>query len=127
MMIPFDKLQHMDELRAMYASWGAPNSCPTPESLPAVGFIEPHLAAMFLINPDTDYAILEHAITHRRAPGHTESIHRLVETLMGVAKVLGKKKVYVNVGNEHAVARAVATGFKLDTEPQRWQLSREVQ
>ncbi len=113
-------------LVALYASWGASNHAPPQTSLPLVGLIEPGLAAMFLYKTDSDICSLEHAIVHRGAPGHTEAIHAMVDALVEEAKRSGFRKCYVYVGNEHAVKRAIATGFQLDNEPQRWQLSREV-
>ena len=115
-----------ERLKAMYASWGHPECCPKPKELPLVGFIVDDTAAMFLYSTDSEICTFEHAITMRGSPGHTEAIHALVDRCMEEAKRLCFKKVYIYVGNENALSRALATGFTLDAEPQRWQLSREV-
>jgi hypothetical protein len=112
----------MELLRAMYASWGHPESAPEAKSLPMTGVIEPGVAAMFMYATDSNLCSLEHAITMKGAPGHTEMIHAMVDVLIEEAKRHGFKRCFVYVGNEHAVKRAIATGFKLSKEPQRWQL-----
>ena len=116
----------MPELLAMYTSWGHPEACPKAEELPLVGFIQPGVAAMFMYMTDSSICSFEHAITMRGAPGHTGAIHELMALLLVEAKKHGFKKVFIYVGSEHAKKRALATGFTLDAEPQRWQLSREV-
>lgn len=116
----------MEKLREMYASWGHPECTPHREELPLIGFIEDGKAAMFLYSTDSRICSFEHAVTVRGAEGHTEAIHALVERLMVEAKRLHFTKVFIYVGSEHAKKRALATGFTLDAEPQRWQLSREV-
>lgn len=116
----------MKQLEQMYASWGHPECCPQFDELPLHGYIVDGKAAMFLYSTDSTICSFEHAITFRGAEGHTDAIHQLVDALMVDAKALGFKKVFIYVGSEHALKRAVATGFTLDAEPQRWQLSREV-
>ena len=113
-------------LQAMYASWGHPECTPKPKELPLIGFIVDDTAAMFLYSTDSEICSFENAITVRGSPGHTEAIHALVDRCMEEAKRLGFKKVFIYVGSEVARDRAIATGFTLDAEPQRWQLSREV-
>jgi len=113
-------------VQAMYASWGHPEACPKPRELPLIGFVVDDTAAMFLYSTDSEVCSFENAITVRGSPGHTEAIHKLVDRCMEEAKRLGFKKVFIYVGNESALKRAIATGFTLDAEPQRWQLSREV-
>ncbi len=113
-------------LVALYATWGAASHAPPQTSLPLVGLIEPGVAAMFLYKTDSDICSLEHAIVHKGAPGHTEAIHAMVDALVEEAKRCGFRKCYVYVGNAPAAKRAMATGFTLDNEPQRMQLSREV-
>lgn len=115
-----------EQLTQMYASWGHPECTPRPDELPLQGFIVDGKAAMFLYSTDSAICSFEHAITFRGAEGHTEAIHALVERCMEEAKRLCFKKVFIYVGSEHALKRALATGFTLDAEPQRWQLSREV-
>ena len=115
-----------ERLKAMYASWGHPEACPQPEELPLTGFIVDDTAAMFMYMTDSRLCSFENAITVRGSPGHTEAIHKLVDRCMEEAKRLHFTKVFIYVGNEFALKRALATGFTLDAEPQRWQLSREV-
>lgn len=116
----------MKQLESFYASWGHPECTPKFDELPLTGRIVDGKAAMFLYATDSTICSFEHAITMRGAPGHTEAIHALVDELTTVARARGFKKIYVYVGNENARARAIATGFTLDNEPQRWQLSKEV-
>lgn len=116
----------MKQLAEMYASWGHPECCPSFDELPLTGYIVDGKAAMFMYATDSSICSFEHAITMRGAPGHTEAIHQLVEALMVDANARGFKKVFIYVGSEQARTRALATGFTLDAEPQRWQLSREV-
>ncbi len=116
----------MPQLAEMYASWGHPECCPSFAELPLTGYIVDGQAAMFMYATDSTICTFEHAITFRGAAGHTDAIHRLVDALMVDARARGFTKVYIYVGSEHALKRATATGFTLDAEPQRWQLSREV-
>jgi hypothetical protein len=109
----------------MYSSWGHPESCPTDEALPLMGLIS-QTAAMFLYKTDSTLCSLEHAITMRGAEGRREDLHEMVTRLCAEAHRGGFKKCYVYVGSEQAMERAVATGFELSNEPQRWQLEREV-
>ncbi len=122
----FNPKKDMAQLESFYASWGHPECCPKVTELPLNGFIVDGKAAMFLYSTDSDICTFEHAITSRGAEGHTEAIHALVERCATEAKRLHFKRIYIYVGNEAAKARALATGFTLDAEPQRWQLSREV-
>jgi len=118
--------EDMEQLRSFYASWGHPECTPEAGDLPLTGYIVDGKAAMFMYLTDSNICTFEHAITMRGAPGHTEAIHALVDQLMVEAKKHACTKVYIYVGSEHAKKRAIATGFTLDAEPQRWQLSREV-
>jgi hypothetical protein len=110
----------------LYASWGAAAHAPPQTSLPLTGLIEPGLGAMFLYKTDSDICSLEHAIVQRGHPERAAAVHAMVDALTEEAHRCGFRKIYVYVGNEAAVKRAIATGFQLDNEPQRWQLSREV-
>ncbi len=127
-LVPFDPddAEAMVALLALYESWGHPEACPSPDELPDMGFIVPGVAAMFLYEVNANWCFLEHAITMRHHPDRQEAIHALVQGLMVEAKELGFVKVYVNVGNEAAIARAEACGFVKKGEPYRCQLEREV-
>jgi hypothetical protein len=112
----------MAALLDLYFSWGHPESCPTPEELPSTGYIVPGKAAVFLYSTDSSLATLEHAITMRDAEGHTEAIHAICDALIADAKAAGFTKLYVYCGNQHAVRRALAVGFGLSLNAERWQL-----
>jgi hypothetical protein len=112
------------ELWRLYESWGFGDKTPRADELPLVGLIEPGVAAMFLYKTDSAICSLEHAITMRGARGHTEAIHAMVDALTATARECGFKRIFIYVGNEQAKSRAIATGFTLSDNPERWQLER---